>query len=326
MNRKLLFFLAFFVLALLYFFLRFGGPEDFVTWYKSFSNDNTWLPNNPYNNRIVGASKLSQLDATRVIFEDQSLFWHGHGASASAKLNEAGELEQLEIASAGSGYGEMVTARVVGAGANQFELGDVTVKNGGIVAIQILKTAKWYKSPHIFFEGESLPYSGTAEIKHRNGQLFERRQYLSGELHGKWEKWKSNGIPVFEKEFLHGLKHGTHMFWHGNPIDPKDYKTNKEASSDPDEEKYPSLWVEINQKVQDEFKGKKGSQQERNDWMINTYKEKGGSFSPALLEHFENNKRHGLFEKYDDTGNKILKDEYETGKLIKHKAFDPGGS
>ena len=101
---------------------------------------------------------------------------------------------------------------------------------------------------------------------------------------------------------------------------------NPKGDAEQKKKTYVSLWVEVNQTVKEKFKGKHPSQQEWNDWVVKTYKEKGGSFGPELLEHYENNKRHGLFEKYDDSGNKIFKDEYEFGKLIKHKAFDPGKS
>ena len=89
---------------------------------------------------------------------------------------------------------------------------------------------------------------------------------------------------------------------------------------------YVSLWAEVNEEAKEEFKGKHPSLQELNEWVIEKYKSKGGAFAQQLLEHYENNKRHGLFEKYDDSGNKIFKDEYEAGKRIKHKPFDPGGS
>ena len=325
MNKKLLGLLAVLVLGLISFFLLFGGIGGFTSWYKTKTNDKAWVPFSNYKNRVVDSSKIVLLDSTHVVLEDESMFWKGQGATVIPKFNDAGELEQLEITSGGSGYGAKVTARISGAGASQFELGEVTVQKGKVIAIKIKEIGKWYVSPRTFLAGDKLPYSGTVEIKHRNGQIFERRQYLSGELHGKWSKWKSNGIPIFDKEYIRGMKHGTHMYWYGEPIDPKDYKSvNAKAKNN--EKTYVSLWVEVNQKVKEKFKGKSPTQQEWNEWVVKTFQEKGGSFGPELLEHYDNNKRQGLFEKYDDSGNKIFKDEYEYGRLIKHKAFDPGKS
>mgnify|MGYP001226089547 FL=1 len=326
MNKKLLVFLAIVVLGFLAFFLRFGGVDGFVTSWRTFSNGSTWMPFSPYSNRVVNAAKLVRKNATQLIFEDQSLFWKGQGATAVPKLNEEGQLQKLIITDGGSGYGPFVTASITGAGVAQFDLGKVIVRNGQITEVVIEKTGKWYSSPRMFFEGETLPYSGVAEIKYRNGQLMDSRQYLEGELHGKWWKWKNNGIPLFEKDYLRGLKHGTHMSWYGEPIDPKDYKTaGDDGHGGSGKKTYVSLWVEVNELVKAEFKGKHPSQ-DSNKWIIEQYKLRGGSFGPKLLEHYENNRRHGLFEGYDGRGNKIYKDEYETGKRISHKPFDPGGS
>lgn len=324
MNKKLLVLLAILVLGVLSFFLKFGGVEGFVASWQRFTNGSTWMPFSPYGNRVEDVSKLSRKSATHLVFKDQGLFWKGQGATAIPKLDEEGILEQFIVTSGGSGYSSLVTAAIGGAGTSQFEIGEVTVRNGQVVAVAISKTGKWYDSPRTFIEGEMLPFSGVAEIKYRNGQLMERRQYLEGELHGKWSKWKSNGIPLFEKEYLRGLKEGTHMYWYGEPIDPKDYKSKDNAKLE--KKTYVSLWVEVNEAVKEHFKGKHPSSSESNEWMIEQYKSKGGSFAPQLLEHYEKNKRHGLFEGYDSMGNKIFKDEYEAGKRIEHKTFDPVGS
>ncbi|MFP6900042.1 MAG: hypothetical protein VCA36_03800 [Opitutales bacterium] len=328
MNKKLLVFLAVLVLGLISFFLWFGGINGFVASWQSFSNSSTWMPFSPYGNRVVEASKLTRFIATNVTFEDQCMFWKGQGAVAVPKLNSKGELEHINIIAGGYGYGPEVTARIAGAGSRQFELGETTVRNGRIIAVEIARTGKWYGSPRIFFEDDKLPFSGTAEIKYRTGQIMERRHYLEGEMHGKWSKWKRNGIPLFEKEYVHGLKEGTHMYWYGEPSDPKDYKptTEEKNKPDPDKKTYVSFWVEVNVKVKEVFKGKNPSQQELNEWVVEEYKAEGGSFGPRRLEHFEANLPHGLFEGYDKRGNKIFKDEYEEGKRTKHKAFDPGGS
>ncbi len=116
------------------------------------------------------------------------------------------------------------------------------------------------------------------------------------------------------------------MSWYGNPIDPKDYKTNSEETAKQDKKTYVSLWAEVNEAAKEEFKGKHPSPQKLNEWVIEKYKSAGGAFGQQLLEHYEKNQRHGLFEGYDKKGNKIFKDEYEDGKRIKHYTFDPGGA
>ena len=42
------------------------------------------------------------------------------------------------------------------------------------------------------------------------------------------------------------------------------------------------------------------------------------------MENYDNNRRHGLLEGYDKKGEIILKDEYQTGKHVRHKTYDPG--
>ena len=142
MNKKLLVFLSILVLGFLAFFLRFGGVEGFVSTWKTFSNGSTWMPFSPYANRVENASKLVRKGATHVVFEDQSIFWKGEGAIVVPKLNDEGTLEKLIISQGGSGYGPVVTARIAGAGAAQFELGPVTIRNGAIVDVAIGKTGK----------------------------------------------------------------------------------------------------------------------------------------------------------------------------------------
>ncbi|MFP6900041.1 MAG: hypothetical protein VCA36_03795 [Opitutales bacterium] len=275
------------------------------------------MPFSPYGTRTEKASKLKRMDATRIVIDDQSLFWKGTGAMVEPKLNEDDVLEQLQVTSGGSGYSASVTARIVGAGSSHFKLGAVTARDGRIVAVSILKTGRWYNSSRMFLEGEALPFSGTAEIRYRNGQLLESRQYLEGELHGKCLKWKQNGIPLHEKDYVRGLKHGTHMYWRGEPIDPKNYKSEDEHST------YASLWMEVNELAKREFEGKYPSAAS-NEWVIQKYLRKGGGIAPKQLEHFEKNRLHGLCEGYDKHGDTIFKDEYESGNRIKHKTFDPG--
>ena len=315
MNKKLISLFALLSVALLAAIFNFAGIDGFAASWRAFSNGSTWIPFNPYGNRVEDSSNLRRFEATHVVFEDQSLFWKGTGASAIPKLNGNGELEQLIMDSHGWGYGSVVVAKIVGAGANQFKLGEVKVRDGRIVAVDILKTAKWYDSTRMFYDGERLPFSGIAQIKYRNGQLMESRPYLEGELHGKWLKWKENGIPLFAKDYVRGLRHGTHMHWYGKPVDPKEFVPNPDG--------YASLWTEVNDLAKQKFEGEYPSL-ESNEWVVETYKDKGGSWGRKSLENYDNNRLHGLNEGYAVTGEAIFKDEYQTGKRIKHKSFDPG--
>jgi hypothetical protein len=55
---------------------------------------------------------------------------------------------------------------------------------------------------------------------------------------------------------------------------------------------------------------------------VENYKMAGGSFQVKLLEHWENNQKHGLFEGFDRFGNKTFKDEYKKSIRVKHRIFD----
>lgn len=318
MYKKLLISLGILFMGIAAFFLHFGSLDGFAASWHAFSNGSEWLPFSPYNTRIENFSSLKRYDATQVVLEDQSLFWKGKGAVVDPKLDDNGKLQYIVIKSGGYGYGPVVSARIIGAGSDQFQLGEVVVVGGHIQSIEVLRTATWYDSPRAFVEGEELPYSGTAEIKYRNGQLMEIRQYLEGQLHGKWQRWRPNGIPLFEKRYVHGQKHGSHMEWYGEPNDPSNYKVSTGSRST-----RASLWLEVNEMAGEEFRGSYQSQ-ELNDWIIETYQNKGGSFGPKSVGHYTSNRPHGLFESFDKNGERISKDEYRNGKRTSHKSFDPG--
>lgn len=315
MEKKLFTLFAFLSVVFFAYFLQFGSIDSFATSWRAFSNGSTWMPFSPYANRVVDASKLRRHDATHVVFGDQSLFWKGIGAIAVPKLNASGELEELVMATGGSGYGSKVIAIIKGAGADQFKLGEVKVRDGHVIAVDVLKAGKWYDSSRMFCDGEKLPFSGVSEIKHRNGQLMESRPYLEGELHGKLLKWKPNGIPLYEKDYFRGLKHGAHTYWYGTPNDPKEYIADQQV--------YASLWMEVNELAKKEFEEKYPSR-ESNEWVTETYVNRGGSWGPKLLEHYANNRLHGLTEGYDRSGETLFEDEYQTGKRVRHKTYDPG--
>ena len=110
-------------------------------------------------------------------------------------------------------------------------------------------------------------------------------------------------------------EHGTHMYWYGTPNDPKEYIA--------DQQEYASLWMEVNELAKKEFEEKYPSR-ESNEWVTETYESRGGSWGPKLLEHYANNRLHGLTEGYDSSGETLFKDEYQTGKRVRHKTYDPG--
>lgn len=169
----------------------------------------------------------------------------------------------------------------------------------------------------MFLGDEELPFAGTAEIRSRNGQLLESRQYLEGELHGRWSRWKDNGIPLLKKDYNRGLKQGTHVYWHGEPIDPEGYKSAEENLANA------SLWTEVNELAKKEFAGRHPSAAS-NEWVMEKYLSKGGGIAPKKLEHCDNNRLHGTCEGYGKRGETLFKDEFDKGKRIKHKTYDPG--
>ena len=69
--------------------------------------------------------------------------------------------------------------------------------------------------------------------------------------------------------------------------------------------------------------GKNYPSAETKDWATETYESRGGSWDPKLLENYDNNRRHDLLEGYDKKVEIILKDEYQTGKRVRHKTYDP---
>ena len=83
----------------------------------------------------------------------------------------------------------------------------------------------------------------------------------------------------------------------------------------------PNLWIKTREEAKDKFKENFGSH-EANEWIIFKYRSLGGDFPVRLLEHWQDNVRHGLFEGFDKFGNKTFKDEYKRGLRIKHRIFD----
>ena len=304
--------------------VKFGGkPEKLKSWWHEFSHDSDSLPWCPYKVREVDASIMHIKEATQVLFLDQNLFWKGQGATVGPEIDKKGRVVRLIVTAGGSGYSPTTKAEVVGTGSETFKLGRVTVDNGKVTAVDFISGGEWYDTPRVHAFGadgrvEALPYSGTAKLTFDNGQVHETKRFLSGELHGKWERFRQNGIQVFDKEFTRGEKHGAHIYYFHNPIDPEDYKTQSDAHLK--KKIYASLWLEVHEDARRKFP--QYPSPEANEWAIKKYEARGGEFQVHLLEHYENNRRHGLFEGFDYLGNPTFKDDYKEGLRKSHKTFD----
>ena len=304
--------------------LIFGGnPEKFKSWWQHVTRDSDTMPWSPYNSRLVDASEVHLKEATGITFVDSNLFWKGEGATAGPELSQSGKVVSIVLTSGGEGYGKDTIAQATGAGSGQFELGKVKVEAGEVQSVQLVKAGTWYNTPRFHARSkdghiEASPYSGKSELKFDNGQVQDRKQFLSGELHGKWERFRRNGVKVFVKEFKNGEKHGTHIYWFHEPQDPEDYKTQSEAHLK--KKIYASLWLEVNEDARKKFPDYPSP--ETNEWIMKKYEERGGTFQVRLLEHYEDNKRHGLFEGFDYLGNPTFTDDYDMGRRIKHKTHD----
>lgn len=282
-----------------------------LEWWASYSRDSQTLPYSPYKIRRADSAYLRIDDANEVKFIDKHLFWKGEGAVALPEITKSGKLVRLIIKSGGTGYSNDVEATVSGSMGNSFTLGNVKVVEGEIKSVDIIKSSSWSFTPKAFWGDESLPFSGTIEKLFPTKQIMFQKQYLSGRLHGKWERFTEIGVPVFSKDYIQGVKQGTHIFWYNEPIDPVDY-SNKE---------HETMWLEWNHLAKLKF-GDKYNGNDSNKWIVEKYKMAGGSFQVKLLEHWENNQKDGLFEGFDRFGNKTFKDEYNMGIRIKHKIFD----
>ena len=285
-------------------------------WWATFSRDIPTLPYSPYKIRREDSIFLRIEDANRITFFDKHLFWKGTGAVALPELTKSGKLVNIILKSGGTGYSNNVQAIVTGSMGNTFKLGDVTVDNGKIIGLKIIKAANWHSTPIAFWGDENLPFSGTTEKLFPNGQIMIQKQFLSGKLHGKWEMFKNNGLKVFSKDYVDGKKHGTHIFWYDDPQQPENYvyiKDKKVVNG--------TLWLEVNEKAKEKFGSKYGNE-ESNDYVTKLFKQKQGYQQVRLLEHWDNNQKHGLFEGFDRFGNKTFKDEFKYSLRIKHRTFD----
>lgn len=293
--------------------------ENALEWWTEWTRDSESLPGSPYNERRVDSGEIHFEKANEIEFIDKHLFWKGSSAIAIPELGKNDTLTKISILAGGAGYSEQVVAKVTGAMANHFELGPVVVEKGQIVSVPIIKTSKWNHVPLAFHKKEEFPFSGTTEKKFSSGQIIKESQFLSGVLHGQEKKYNEQGIPVFRKDYVKGLKHGTHIFFYTKPIDPENYKPPAENGA----ESLPTLWLQLRKKAKDKF-GREYGSHKANAWVVEQYTlpRNGGKFQVRLLEHWKNNLRHGLFEGYDKNFYQTFKSEYEDGRRITHRTFD----
>ena len=285
-------------------------------WWSSISRDNPSLPYSPYKIRREDSAFLRTEEANQIKFVDKNLFWKGTGAIALPELTKSGKLVNLILKSGGTGYSSDVQAIVTGSMGNAFKITNVKVHNGKIIGLSINKTSNWNSTPLVFWGDENLPFSGTVEKLFPNGQIMVQKQFLSGKLHGKWEMFKINGLKVFSKEYVNGKKHGTHISWFDDPQQPENYvyiKHKKVING--------TLWLEVNEETKEKFGSEYGNAKS-NKHVLKLFKNKQGYQQVKLLEHWDQNQKHGLFEGFDKFGNKTFKDEYKYSLRVKHRIFD----
>lgn len=305
--------------SLFAFFILFDGSTSKVfTKWQEFSREYPSLPFSAYKTRRVNSAKIEWHKANEIVITDNHLFWRGSGAIALPELTKSGEIVNLVITDKGKGYSKNVTAHVEGAQGNNIVLGSPIVKKGRIQSIPIKKTGKWNSYPLAFHKRETKPFSGVSETILPSGQIITETPYLMGKIHGKALKYTPTGIPVYSKDYKMGQKHGTHLFWFDDPQDPDDYVPIKSRSG----ELLPSLWAKIRDKAEEKFGEDNLGSGEANRWIVEAYRLNGGEFQVNLLEHWENNRKNGLFEGFDYLGNKTFKDEYKQGLRTKHRIFD----
>ena len=290
--------------------------ENALSWWASYTRDSQTLPYSPYKTRIENPAFLRIEEANQVKFIDKHLFWKGSGAVALPEITSSGKVVKFIMQSEGSGYSEHVEAVVTGSMSHKFKLGKVSVENGHISGVEIVQTSTWHSTPKVFWGNEKIPYSGMTQELFPNGQVMVEKRYLSGLLHGKWNTFKSNGLKVSSKEYVNGKKHGTHIFWFGDPQHPENYVYKKDGVILPG-----TLWMEANDKAKDKFGGDYGKV-ESNEYVLSLFYKGQGFQQVRLLEHWDENRRHGLFEGFDSFGNKTFKDDYKYGLRVKHRTFD----
>ena len=313
----LIFSILFLTLIFGYAILYEGKLEVLASKWSHWTRNSESLPFSPYKIRREDSAMLRFEEANRVVFRDNHLFWRGNGAIALPELTISGKLVRLIVSSGGIGYSNQVKAYVSGANEHTFKLGEVKVDGGNVIDVPVIESSLWSNTPIAYYGNELEPFSGTIEQKFPSGQIIEETPDLSGQIHGQVIRYEERGIPIFSKDYDHGQKNGTHIYWYPTPIDPDNYVPEARQ----DGELIPTLWLKIRNDAKEKF-GKEFGKHESNKWVVDKYKLAGGSFQVKLLEHWLDNKKHGLFEGFDEIGNKTFKDDYDKGLRIKHKTFD----
>ena len=303
--------------CLSFFILFEGDTVQLKNWWQNMVRDSEKLPFAPYKSRVVTKADIRTEDANELIIVDQNLFWKGSGEKIVPILDKDNTLMGFHVIKGGSGYSTKVKVFVGGASGDQFQIGPVDVKYGRISSVGVSKTAKWNNQPIVYVKDEKHPFSGIVESQYPGGQIIEQTPYLSGQIHGTQKGWNEYGIPLYSKDYYKGKKHGTHIFWHEKTEDPDDFVAIKSKQG----EIYPTLWIKLREDAKKKYGDRFGSH-EANEWVTFNYRRQGGDFPVKTLEHWKENLMHGLFEGFDQFGNKTFKDEYKMGLRVKHKTFD----
>ena len=293
-----------------------ASTDNVFKWWASYARNNPSLPYSPYKIRREDSAFFKMEEANSVKFIDKHLFWKGAGAIALPEMTMSGKLVKLIMQSGGEGYSENVKAIVSGSMGNTFKLGKVFVKDGKIIGVDVEKPSLWHAAPKGFWGNEELPFSGTIEKLFQNGQVMFQKQFLAGLLHGKWNMYQKSGLKKFSKDYVQGKKYGTHIYYFDDPQQPDGYEYIKDGDKLPG-----TLWLEANEKAKEKF-GKDYGSVESNEYVIQLFKAKQGFQQVKLLEHWENNQKHGLFEGFDRFGSKTFKDEFKYGLRVKHRTYD----
>lgn len=291
-----------------------GDVNKLVLWWRNITTDSPTLPLSAYKTRVELSENLITKGRNEILINDQRLFWKGYGARASVVLGDKGRVDEVILVNKGSGYSDEVKVAAKGANSEKFEFGNIKIINGAINSINVIESFYWTTEPLVYKIGESEPYTGKGMLKYYSGMTTVETPYLKGRIHGTVKGYTTNGLPEFEKDYVQGKKQGTHIYWHPIPLDPSDYEPKINTKGD----KSPTLWLHLKDKANDDF----NDPDKIKEYVISNYRQEGGSFQVKLLEHWENDLKNGLFEAFDEKGNKKYKDDYKLGTRIKHQIFD----
>ena len=137
------------------------------------------------------------------------------------------------------------------------------------------------------FQGQYLSGSkhGIWEEWSESGYLILESQYSKGELNGKWITYRSNGTKLWAGNYINGLEDGLWVAWYEN-----------------------------GQKKSEGIK-KKGK------LFTGSYKEWSDRGVTILEGMYKEWGKHGIWNGYDDYGNKIFEEHYQNGDIIKSITF-----